>query len=136
LHFNPSPIEVHRFVSEWFDDAEIFSFIGEHFHLIPDLSIRLYDNAKALKRDWPDWRRQLLQLAILDPKLRELARIRLDSTLGSEEERAKRFEALGHGKRATYFRWKHKLATAGHSAAAAEIRLKHGHQEAAPEPVF
>jgi hypothetical protein len=42
IYFNPTPLEVHQQVGEWFWDQAIYDHIGNHIHLLKDISVRLY----------------------------------------------------------------------------------------------
>ena len=74
-------------------------------------SMRHYVKGNQLKKANPDrWQEQLLTImGIGDPWCR-FVRIVRDSQLASEAERVARFESEGLGDRATYYRWKKKLA--------------------------
>jgi hypothetical protein len=59
--FEPTSGETHRFVGTWFEDDEIYKFIGQHLSDIPRHSIRYYTTSKELKsRDLP-WQESLVE---------------------------------------------------------------------------
>jgi hypothetical protein len=53
ISFEPSALEVHCRVAEWYWDQEIFDFVGGHLHLIERPSMRLY--VLAWKVAPPSW---------------------------------------------------------------------------------
>ena len=117
LHFQPTAVEVHRQVASgrWFDDEEVFGFIGRHLHLVDGPSFRLYKHALSLKATGVDWRRDALKMMSgeADPKLLLVARLLDDASYDArpkpEEARVKAFQRQGGGSRATYFRRKEAL---------------------------
>lgn len=108
--FDPSPLEVHRDAANWFADQEIFSFIGQHLHLVKQHSLRLYRRAWELKQADLDWRKMILS-ALLEGKPLLVAQLKADQSYASEEERVQAFTASGAGCRATYFNHAKKLVS-------------------------
>ena len=49
IHFDPSPVEVHAKVGDWFWCQEVYDYIGERLHMLSNVSARLY--IKAWERD-------------------------------------------------------------------------------------
>lgn len=99
----------------WFDDEEVFAFIGRHLHLIAAPSFRFYQTARDHRRAGLDWKALTLRTieADLDPKLILVARLLADTQYdmqpAPEAARAQAFEAMGGGSRATYHRFKAQL---------------------------
>ncbi len=113
LHFCPANAEVHRQVSDWFDDDEVHAFLGKLLPLIPAISMRHYCKGSQLRRaGLADWRTSLLQMVVPDTRAAHVLAVQNDPALHSEEERIVRFAALSGSSRATYFRIKAKLAVA------------------------
>lgn len=57
LHFCPPNDEVHRKVGQWFDDSEVYQFLGELLPVVPTLSMRHYSKGSQLRRaGLSDWR--------------------------------------------------------------------------------
>lgn len=111
LHFNPSNAEVHRKVGEWFDDPEVYAFLGGITAMIPFVSMRHYCKGSQLRRaGLPDWKASLVQMVIANSRLASVFAVQVDPTLQSEGERVDRFMALTGCSRATYFRLKSHLA--------------------------
>lgn len=105
--FDPKPLEIHLAASEWFDDQEIFDFIGENLYSIAGLSFRTYRQAAEFKTAGFAWRDLLV-----DPckgRARRLVIQLKGMPFPTEEDRAKEFVALGGGSRATYFRHAQKV---------------------------
>jgi len=110
IMFEPTALEIHRRVAEWFDveHQQIFDFIGERLHLFSDLSMRLYTNAQELKTARIHWRRVLLGRCLSGPT-RLVAELKADPSYATEQDRVKAFIAMGGGCRATYFNHAKKL---------------------------
>jgi len=117
IFFRPSAVEVHREVARarWFDDPEIFEFIGRHLPLITRPSFRLYITAKNHKQSRANWRDLMLRTieneatseTILVARL--LADPSYDAMSTPEAARKEAFQRLGGGSWATYHRHKNKL---------------------------
>lgn len=60
LHFVPDAAEVHKRVANWWKDAEIYEFFGEHLKFIQKPSCRQYNRAIEKKEMGEDWRKALL----------------------------------------------------------------------------
>lgn len=100
--FEPDALEVHRYVSTWFDDEEVFDFIGERLHLVEKPSARHYVTARELKRAGFDWKSLLLQRLLSGTDLL-VGRIKADPKYRSDEERVQAFLGQGGDSAATYF---------------------------------
>jgi hypothetical protein len=113
LHFCPSNAEVHRKVGEWFDDPEVYAFLGKIQPVVPALSMRHYCKGSQLRRaGLEDWRSSLLQMVIPDRRDACAIAVQHDPCLESEQQRVARFTATTGASRATYFRIKARLAGA------------------------
>ena len=111
LHFNPSNDEVHRKVAEWFDDPEVYEFLGRIMAVVPTISMRHYCKGSQLRRaGLADWRTSLVQMAIPDTREACVIGIQHDPNLQSEQQRIEHFMASTSCSRATYFRIKARLA--------------------------
>ncbi len=102
LRFVPTAHEVHTRTAEWFDDEEIYSWLGKRLHLIRNPSMRLYYRARELKQAGFDWRR-LTPLAPEDERRKLVAELLGDKAYETQEDRVREFLARGAGCRATYF---------------------------------
>lgn len=114
--FEPSAIEIHKQVAEWFWDQSIYDWFGEHLHLIPNPSMRLYVRASELAASGINWVQHLL--SEIPPTTRLVAELRADPSFASEKERIEEFKKRGGGSRATYFNHKLKLRQAGEGGCA------------------
>lgn len=113
LHFCPSNEEVHRNVSGWFDDREVYEFLGKLMPMIPAVSMRHYCKGSQLRRaGLADWRTSLLQMVVPDARAACVLAVQHDPSLHSEDDRVMKFIAVTGASRATYFRVKAKLAHA------------------------
>jgi hypothetical protein len=112
LSFEPGAAEVHAQIAEegWFHDEVIYSFIGEHLHLIMRPSMRTYVKAQEIKKGRRrtrsramDWRRYLLTQWLCDEKLIEAAKLLADKSFPSNRARARAFESQGWGSQSTFY---------------------------------
>ncbi len=117
VNFQPSALEVHREIARagWYDDQEVFTFIGQNLFFIMEPSFRFYQIARDHKRAGLDWKTLVLRTmeANVDPKLILVAHLLVDSQYEqspvSEAAREQAFKEAGGGSRATYHRFKAEL---------------------------
>lgn len=110
LHFCPPNEEVHRKVGQWFDDPEVYRFLGGLLPVVPAISMRHYCKGSQLRRaGLTDWRNSLLHMIIPDRRAACVIAAQHDPELRSEQQRIARFTATTGASRATYFRIKAKL---------------------------
>lgn len=110
LHFDPPKAEVHRRVSEWFEDREVYSFVEQILPCIAEVSMRHYCKGSQLRRaGMPDWRSSLLQMVLPDPRMACVVALQHDTSLTSDQDRVDRFVAMTGCSRATYYRIKGRL---------------------------
>jgi len=114
LEFQPDNREIHRYVGEWFDDPEVYRFIGEHVELAPLLSLRYYDKGRMLNHaGFSDWHQTLIGMMIPDRRLALIIALRYDRSLKSDRERLDRFMAKTGLSRPTYYRLKRQIKSLG-----------------------
>ncbi len=113
LLFEPSPLEVHSRVAQWFWDQEVFDFVARHLHLIAEPSMRHYLAAWELKQAGFDWRSRLLERWATDDRTVLVAQLKADPSYVSEEDRVRAFKEKGGGCRQTYFAHAKKFRAAG-----------------------
>jgi hypothetical protein len=112
LHFDPPKAEVHRRVSEWFEDGEVYSFVEQILPCIAEVSMRHYCKGSQLRRaGMSDWRSSLLQMVLPDARMACVVALQHDTSLTSDQDRVDRFVAVTGCSRATYYRMKPRLAT-------------------------
>jgi hypothetical protein len=107
LFFEPTALEVHRRIAEWFDDQEVYDFVAEYLHLIAKPLMRHYVNARELKRTEDpaiNWREAMLK-RWLPPRRQVVASLKADPSFAREEDRVRTFVEQGGGSRATYFHY-------------------------------
>jgi len=110
LWFEPAPLEIHTRVAEWFDDSEVYRFIGSYLPHIVQLSMRYYDKGKKLKQaGFLDWRKSLLQMMLPDRVTALVAGLQLDPRLTTDAQRVEQFNAETGMSRMTYYRFKRRL---------------------------
>jgi hypothetical protein len=113
IFFDPAPEEVHRFVAEWFEDKEVFQFIGDHLDQITLHSIRNYVTAENLKRLGLDWKKALTeswsqQSEEVDPrKIVEL--LLADPRYTTDKERIEAFTARSGRHRRQWYNLKKQV---------------------------
>lgn len=101
LHFNPTNEEVHRHVSTWFWDQEIFDTIQTCLHSIESLTCRLYVKAKELKNSGINWREHIADHFIAEKEL--LVQQSLTWKCKKMERVAKWIAATGMSEREYYY---------------------------------
>lgn len=115
VFFDPDPAEIHKYVGTWFQDEEVYRFIGQNLDQIPQHSIRLYVQAEEQKRNGLDWKSVLIETWTNEqPKgkaserlVRELLE---DQRYRTEKERIDAFTTHHDGgSRRTYFNIKKRL---------------------------
>ena len=129
IHFRPTASEIHREVAEggWFDDQEVWDFIGKNLYLMTRPDLRFYIHTRNHKRagkDWKDLCLRMMEFGVDEEsgetreekeKLIYVARLLADPKYEAmpapEGEREKVFNtAFERGKsRSTYHRKKLKL---------------------------
>ena len=110
LRFAPNADELHSEVGRWYQNLTVYEFMGKHRCLIETPSIRHYIRGDQLYQANPnDWQSLLLESLGIDERLRTIVQLTDDSSIESEEGRARRFSSAGLGSRANYFRWKKRL---------------------------
>jgi hypothetical protein len=117
VNFQPSALEVHREVANggWFDDAEVFEFIGRHLQLVGTPSFRFYVTASQHRRAGLDWQDMILRTieTSTDPALLLVISLAADSTFdrlpAPEAAREREFRRRSGLSRATYYRYKNAL---------------------------
>jgi hypothetical protein len=102
LLFQPTAVEIHRAVADWFPDKEIYDFIGQWMAAVPGLSMRDYVKARDVKKGNMDWRAVLHQ-QWRTSRLAKVLALRNDLSFATDEARVQAFEAMGYS-RATYYR--------------------------------
>jgi hypothetical protein len=113
VHFQPTAVEVHAEVGRagWFDDEEVYRFVGRNLHLIDRPSFSYYLAGRDLKLGGMDWRNKLLRMILGEARadMVDVAEILTDTSFdqcrspGRAREEA--FIRRG-GSRATYYRRK------------------------------
>ena len=108
IRFAPTATEVHERCREWFDDSEIYEWIGQRLDRIARPSMRLYYRAKELKAAGLDWRRTL-PLNPINERRKLVVELLADPRFPTQSERVTEFARKKGGCRATYFNHLRKL---------------------------
>ena len=106
ISFEPTAAEVHEQVrrENWFEDQEIYNFIGQHLGLITKPTMRSYVKAKQHKNAGLNWKAYLWNLWFEDEDLVNIAQLLNDPVLPSMRAKAQAFVERRLGSRATFFR--------------------------------
>ena len=115
LLFQPSAAEVHAQAGTWFDDREIYDWIGANLHRIGEPSFRHYVRVKELKAAGMDWT-DVLAVEAENKRARLAAELLKSDAFTSTAERVKAFVERKGGCRATFFNYKRKIASGGEEA--------------------
>ncbi|MEZ6104238.1 MAG: hypothetical protein R3E01_35305 [Pirellulaceae bacterium] len=102
--FDPTPEEVHKQVATWFWDQQVYDWMADHLHLIPELSMRHYVRAYELKRSGIDFVKVFLSDEIPDKAIL-IARLKADDRFTQERDRVAEFRRLGGGNATTWYKW-------------------------------
>ena len=108
LVFEPSAAELHRQAGTWFDDPEIYTWLGANLHRISEPSFRHYMRARELKAAGMDWT-EILATDSDNPRARLAAEILASSSFPSTGDRVRAFVQQGGGCRATFFNYRRRL---------------------------
>jgi hypothetical protein len=108
IRFEPSAVEIHQAVGEWFADKEIYDWFERHLQLVVNPSMRQYVRAAELKAAGLDWRPMVLQ-EVLPATTSLVAELKADECLRTEADRVREFIRRGGGCRATYFNHARRL---------------------------
>jgi len=110
VHFVPSSVEIHAKVADWFDDPDVYGFVGEVLPFIPRHSMRHYEKGSQLRQALPNaWKGPLLQSMGVDDEVRALVLFITSPGYANDAERIAAFEAAGFGSRATFYRVKKRM---------------------------
>lgn len=110
LEFQPDNNEIHRYVGDWFDDPEVYAFIGKYMGLTPHLSLRFYDKGRMLNQaGFTDWCQTLIRMMVTDQKIALIVTLGLDPALKTDRERLDHFVQNTGLSRPTYYRLKRHI---------------------------
>ncbi|MFO0838324.1 MAG: hypothetical protein U1D55_07320 [Phycisphaerae bacterium] len=116
LHFAPSVYAVHKKIGDtaWFDDVEVYEFIGQHLHLITEPSMRYYVKGSELRRAGiSDWRESVLGMfGSHVERMGIVSTLLADVSVNSEAQRVAKFVELTGQSQATYYRDRERLLEA------------------------
>jgi len=114
LYFDPTPLEIHTYVAEWFHDQEVFDFIAQHLHHVIGLSARAYNLTAQKKAAGRDWKRFFKGRYCDDSsKLWLVQKLVNDPKYTTVDDRIQAFIALEGGCKKTYYNYKAELEKNG-----------------------
>lgn len=103
FHFVPTPQAIHEYVGTWFDDQEIYDWMGPRIHQVRQPSIRSYLHAKKLRDTGAqDWQDDASQLVGVDHELGLVIQLELSKL--EPDEKLETFKSITKKSRATYHR--------------------------------
>jgi hypothetical protein len=109
LLFQPTAAAVHAQAGKWFDDREIYEWIGANLHRVREPSMRHYVRARELKAAGMDWT-EVLAAEAENPCARLAAELLASDAYGSTTARVQAFVEQEGGCRATFFDYRRRLA--------------------------
>lgn len=110
--FDPLPDEVHAQAGQWFEDDEIYEWIGDHLPMAPALSMRDYVKAGGWRRAGLHWQCLLLRQWLPDAQTQLVAKLCSDPLFAAltAKERVEVFRNhKDGGSQATFYRVMNKL---------------------------
>lgn len=107
IRFEPSAAEVHDYVSEWFVDDEVLTFISTLLPLAKTASARIYMIASELRQANLDWKRAIGESLGITHRAALL--IDIESSGASPKEKARRYQEETGLSQPTYYRDKCKF---------------------------
>jgi hypothetical protein len=108
FHFVPTPEAIHEYVGTWFDDQEIYDWMGPRIMQVRQPSIRSYLHAKKLRDTGAkDWQDDALQLVGVDQELGLVVQLELSGLM--PDEKLEEYMNITKKSKATYYRLR-KLA--------------------------
>ena len=111
VSFEPSNTAVHQEVANWCEDDVVYEFLGRHLGLVPFVSMRWYAKGQRLRRaGFDDWQISVLQMMCGNRELATVAALVADPCFQSEKARIEAFRRDTGMSRASYFRFKRRLA--------------------------
>ncbi len=123
VEFVPTIHELHAEAGRWFQDKEVYKFIGASLAQLSTLSLRNYVKAAELKRvGIKNWQDHLLQSCGINPKQDAALQVLRDPTLHTLQQRIAKFKELCGGSKATFCRYQQELRDL-HPELAAAVNL-------------
>ena len=103
FHFVPTPAAIHAYVGTWFDDQEIYDWMGPRIFQVRQPSIRSYLHAKKLRDTGAkDWQDDASQLVGVDRELGLVIQLELSKL--KPDEKMEAFMDITKKSKATYYR--------------------------------
>lgn len=103
-NFVPARVTIHERAGTWFEDKEIYDYIGARLDCIAGLSFRLYVKAKELKAAGLDWRKYVDSTVNSEDPKAVVRRIDQDESFRSVAERVAYFREATGQSRSVYFK--------------------------------
>jgi hypothetical protein len=107
IDFCPPWREVYLYAAGWFQDQEVLDFVHSNLHILSKPDLRVLLNARQLRGysvPGVPWQSAFDGCFGVSKRRQAALRILSDASFGSNAARAREFERLGHGDRATFYR--------------------------------
>lgn len=109
VYFDPTALEVHKRVGDWFWDQQVYDHIGERLHLFNEITARVYVKAWERKQANGDWATMIEQSFCHDKAKLLVQELEVDPQQETVEQRVAEFVARTSFSRASYFNFKRAL---------------------------
>jgi hypothetical protein len=108
LLFEPTALEVHAKVREWFFNNEIYEWFGKSLHRVREPSFRHYVRARELKLAGMDFT-HVLEPEGENPRAKLAAQVLASECYPSTKQKVAAFVQRGGGCRATFFNYRKRV---------------------------
>jgi hypothetical protein len=109
VYFDPTPLEVHTRVADWYWDQTIFDHIGERLHMLDEVSARTYIKAWERRMADGDWKKLIEETYCHKSTTLLVQALEFDPRFETVDQRLRHFTQTSGMCRATYFNIKRRL---------------------------
>ena len=109
IYFDPTPVEIHNRIADWFWDQEIYDYLGERLIMLDRPSVRTYIKAWERKQAGGDWKKLIQDVFCHDNATKLVQILEGDAECNNVDDRVGKFIAQSGMSRATYFNLKRKF---------------------------
>jgi hypothetical protein len=130
--FDPSPVEIHQRVGDWFWCQEIYDYIGDRLHMLDSPSSRMYLKAWERKQAGGDWQKLIGDVFCHNNGVLLVQALELDQECSTVDDRVRKFIEQTGLSRATYFNIKRELRENDQLTTPSKLDVPHKTLHAAP----
>lgn len=109
-YFDPSTLEIHKYVGGWFWDQEIYDYFGSKLHLMARHSCRRYVKCSQRKEAGLNWKRVVDEQYCFSGTEEIFRRIYDDKSFPTIRSKVAEFTRQGGGCSKTWYNYLHRLA--------------------------